>query len=574
MEMKVLFVALNSKFAHVNLAVRYLNNSIRHIEEIESEFLEFTINQKKDYILWEILETKADIVCFSSYIWNINEILSLAESLKMGNGDIKILLGGPEVTFESKELMNGNDFIDYVIKGEGELPVREFFEKMASGVNIETVKGLTYRTNGLVLENENYGPIEDMSILDYPYEEGENFKNKYVYYESSRGCPFNCSFCISSSINGVSNLSLERVKEDLDKLLKTEANVIKFVDRTFNTDRKRAEEIIHHIVNNNQKGMKIHFEITAELLDDNLISLINSLPEDMFQFEIGVQSTNPNTLNEVNRKSDINKLRDIVKRIGVGNNVHRHLDLIAGLPEEDMKSFGKSFNDVYNMKIEKIQLGFLKVLKGTSIRENAKKYGIVYKKTAPYEVIKTDCMSDRELLYLKKIEELVDVFYNEHHFINSIEKLMTIYEPFDFFKTLCSYWIKEGLFDRPSKKSDMYGVLNEFALKLCNMDIRDELRDDFLLNERNLDIPAFFQGVNEKECLKLKHELLKSENFRKKYFEGYDNIQNKKLVNRFRLVKIDDRYYAYVYGDKRNIFSRSIKTDVTDILEEELNDIF
>ena len=441
------------------------------------------------------------------------------------------------------------------------------------GENIDDLKGLSYRRKGIVVENENFCSIEDMSILEYPYEEGETFQNKYVYYESSRGCPFNCSVCISSSIYGVSNLPLERVKEDLDKLLKTEANVIKFVDRTFNTDRERAEEIINHIVKNNHKRMKIHFEITAELLEDNMISLINSLPVDMFQFEIGVQSTNTSTLNAVNRKSDIKKLRAVVERIGAGNNVHRHLDLIAGLPEEDMESFGKSFNDVYNMKIEKIQLGFLKVLKGTAIRRDAEKYGIVYKKTAPYEVIKTDCMSNRELLYLKKIEELVDIFYNEHHFINSVEKLMTIYEPFEFFKTFCNYWISEGLFDKPLKKSEMYGILHDFALKVGGLDISRELIDDFLLNERNLDMPAFFEGVNEKEYLKLKHELLKSENFRNKYFEGCEKIQNKKLVNRFRLIRNEDRYIVYLYGDKRNIFSRSIRIDVTDILEEELNDI-
>ncbi|SHJ14928.1 Radical SAM superfamily enzyme YgiQ, UPF0313 family [Dethiosulfatibacter aminovorans DSM 17477] len=573
MKMKVLFVALNSKYSHVNLAIRYMSNSIRDIKGIESDFLEFTINQKEDYILWEILEAKADIVCFSSYIWNINEILSLSESLKMGNESIKILLGGPEVTFESVELLNDNEFIDYVIKGEGELPVREFFGKMSQGEDIDSVKGLTYRKNGAVVENANYGPIKDMAAIEYPYGIGESFKNKYVYYESSRGCPFNCSFCISSSINGVSNLPLERVKDDLDKLLKTEANVIKFVDRTFNTDRKRAVEIINHIVKNNHKRMKIHFEITAEILDDNMISLINDLPEDMFQFEIGVQSTNPYTLNAVNRKSDIVKLRDIVERIGAGNNVHRHLDLIAGLPEEDMESFGKSFNDVYNMKVEKIQLGFLKVLKGTEIRKNAEKYGIVYKKTAPYEVIKTDSMSSKELLYLKKIEELVDIFYNEHHFINSIEKLMTIYEPFEFFKTFCSYWISEGLFDKPLKKSEMYGIINDFALNVPGIDISAELIDDFLFNERNLDLPSFFDEIHEKECLKFKHELLKSENFRNKYFTGCEGIQNKRLVNRFRLVRNDDKYIAYIYGDKRNIFSRSIKIDVTDILEEELNDI-
>lgn len=573
MKMKVVFVALNSKYSHVNLAIRYMDKIIRDIKGVESDLLEFTINQKEDYILWEILETKADIVCFSSYIWNINEILSLSESLKMGNENIKILLGGPEVTFESVELLNDNEFIDYVIKGEGELPVREFFGKLSQGEDIDSVKGLAYRKNGAVVENANYGPIKDMAAIEYPYGTGESFKNKYVYYESSRGCPFNCSFCISSSINGVSNLPLERVKDDLDKLLNTEANVIKFVDRTFNTDRKRAVEIINHIVKNNHKRMKVHFEITAEILDDNMISLINHLPVDMFQFEIGVQSTNPYTLNAVNRKSDIVKLRDIVERIGAGNNVHRHLDLIAGLPEEDMESFGKSFNDVYNMKVEKIQLGFLKVLKGTEIRKDAEKYGIVYKKTAPYEVIKTDSMSSKELLYLKKVEELVDIFYNEHHFINSIEKLMTIYEPFEFFKTFCSYWISKGLFDKPLKKSEMYGIINDFASKVPGVDISPELIDDFLLNERNLDIPSFFEDINEKEYLKFKHELLKSENFRNKYFTGCEGIQNKKLVNRFRLVRNDDKYIAYVYGDKRNIFSRSKKIDVTDILEEELNDI-
>ncbi len=300
--MKVLLVTLDSKFIHANLAVRYLKKFCKD-DDFDIEIKEFTINQKQEYILGEIFSANAELICFSSYVWNIEYIKEIAYIIKEAKNNVRILCGGPEVSFEVEKFMNDQSFIDYVIFGEGELTFREFLlEYQKSCPNLKTIKGLAYRENDKVAINENRELITNLDMINYPYEEDDNFQDKIIYYESSRGCPFCCSFCMSSIDKRMRTFSLDRVKKDLSLLLNTGARQIKFVDRTFNADYKRSMEIMDFIVKHNKNNMTIHFEITADIINDEFLNYVKKLPVNMFQFEIGVQSLNGETLAEINRR--------------------------------------------------------------------------------------------------------------------------------------------------------------------------------------------------------------------------------------------------------------------------------
>ncbi|HBH13311.1 MAG: Fe-S oxidoreductase [Clostridiales bacterium 38_11] len=565
--MNTLLVAINSKFSHSNLAVRYLSNYIRRNSQINISFLELTINQNIDHMLAKVLENKPDVIGFSCYIWNIELVLQLSEIIKVDNSNISIILGGPEVSFESLQTMEKYPFIDFIIRGEGELPLNNLIVALYRQESVEKIPGLTHRVNNTVEVNDDQKLSIALDELSYPYLESEDFSNQYIYYETTRGCPFNCSFCLSSSKQGVRKLSLERIREDLRKIVRTKANAIKLVDRTFNFDKKRAMEIMSYIVEINQNNIKFHMELTAEILDDEFIEFINQLPIDMFQFEIGVQSTNSKTLAAVNRRSDYRTLAAIASRIIKGKNAHVHLDLIAGLPYQSYDNFRKSFNDIYNLKAEKLQLGFLKVLKGTSIRANADLYGIRYLDKAPYEVIRTNDINLSELLLLKKIESLVSVYYDEHYFINTLDAVMEFTSPFDFFEDFAMYWTKHLLFDSYHKRSILFDLLYGFIQEKYQLDVRGSLLDDFLLSEKNIEVPKYLYEKEEKQYTHLKHDLLAIPSFKSTYFEKQIDVPNKKLVNDFRLIEKDNEYHAYIYGDKNNIFDRSKKINVTKLLQ-------
>ena len=297
--MKALLVTLDSKFIHANLAVRYLKKFCESSGQnnIDIEIKEFTINQKQEYILNEIFSARADLVCFSTYVWNIECIKELAYVIKEAKNDVKILCGGPEVSFEIEKFMKNSAFVDYVIFGEGELTFREFLnEYVKEQPEFNSIKGLAFRdgrdNNDKIVINRHREPISNLDIINYPYEESDNFEDKIIYYESSRGCPFSCSFCMSSIEKKMRTFSMDRVKRDLSMLLNTKARQIKFVDRTFNADYKRSMEIIDFIVEHNKNNMTIHFEITADIINDEFLNYANKLPVNMFQFEIGVQSLN------------------------------------------------------------------------------------------------------------------------------------------------------------------------------------------------------------------------------------------------------------------------------------------
>lgn len=569
--MKVLLVTLDSKFIHANLAVRYLKKFCKD-DEFDIEIKEFTINQKQEYILGEIFSANAELICFSSYVWNIEYIKEIAYIIKEAKKNIRILCGGPEVSFEIEKFMNDQPFIDYVIFGEGELTFREFLlELQKSQPNLRNIKGLAYKENGQVMINENRELITDLDIINYPYEEDDNFQDKIIYYESSRGCPFCCSFCMSSIDKRMRTFSLDRVKKDLSLLLNTGARQIKFVDRTFNADYKRSMEIMDFIVGHNKNNMTIHFEITADIINDEFLNYVRKLPVNMFQFEIGVQTLNIETLAEINRRMNIQRLNQVVECIGGGRNIHIHLDLIAGLPYEGYESFKKSFDGIHKLHAEKIQLGFLKVLKGTKIYEDIMKHEIRYRNVSPYEVICTKYISADEILKLKNIEELVDKYYNEKYFESSLEYVSRKLFPesaFEFYENFSVYWQQNNLYKMSHSRKKLYKILFDYVK--YNNKLTDEfigcLRYDYVFNNQHEELPDYLFREAEDKYKSIKRLISNNSKFKEMYFN--ESEKDDKIVNEFRIVNIGSDDVLFIYKDKDNIFNRCTTYIINDFLEE------
>ena len=571
--MKILLVTLDSKFIHANLAVRYLKKFCSDIEcdRLSIEIKEFTINQKQEYILGEIFSANADLVCFSCYVWNIEYIKEIAYIIKEAKNNIKILCGGPETSFEIEKFMKNEPYIDYVIFGEGELTFKEFLLEFKNiNADFNAIKGLAYRDNGKIAINQSREPIYNLDSINYPYEENDNFEDKIIYYESSRGCPFCCSFCMSSIDKKMRTFSMDRVKKDLMLLLNTGARQIKFVDRTFNADYKRSIEIMDFIIKNNKSNMKIHFEITADIINDEFLDYIHKLPVNMFQFEIGVQSLNDKTLAEINRHMNIEKLNNVIEGIVKSNNVHIHLDLIAGLPYEDYDTFKKSFDGIHRLHAEKIQLGFLKVLKGTKIYEDKVKHEIKYRNTSPYEVICTKYISVDEILLLKNIEELVDKYYNEKYFEKSLHYILSnffVESAFEFYEHLSFYWQQNDLYKMSHSRKRLYKILFDYIK--YNDKMTDEfmwcLRYDYIYNNQYEDLPDYLNKQAEDKYKSIKRFLSNDERFKERYFNESNLV---KIINEFRIVDIGTEAVLFIYQEKDNIFNRCNTYKINDFLEE------
>ena len=457
--MKILLTTLNSKYVHSNLALKYLyasaENSRRSID-----IQEFTINNEEDYVLIELIRKDYDLICFSCYIWNVEKTLYLAENLKKARPELKILFGGPEVSYDVVQFMSRYRFIDFIISGEGEACFSELAEGLTAGnPEFEKIRGLTYRVNGKIYVNPQ-GPPLSFESVPFPYHSLVCEDDKIMYYESSRGCPYQCSYCLSALERKVRALSFERVKSDLSYFIYKRVNQVKFIDRTFNWDKKRCLEILKYLIVSDNGVTNFHFELCGDLIDEDLLRLLSSARPGLFQFEIGVQSTNEKTLAACNRRCDFPKLLSNVRRLKEYGNIHLHLDLIAGLPYEDYSSFRKSFNDVYVLKADQLQLGFLKLIKGAPLREHADEHGYIYKAKAPYEVISNNYITAYDLIRLKKMENLLDLYYNRGGFRRtldySIENLAET--PFDFYEELADYYYLKGYQHRSHKKEDMYRI--------------------------------------------------------------------------------------------------------------------
>ena len=469
--MKILLTTLNSKYVHSNLALRYLlasaimKNDREDTDDLSFELKEFTINNDQNYIFSEIARANYDMVCFSCYIWNISQTSRLAEDLKKAKPEILICVGGPEVSFDSEKFIEDNPWVDFVLSGEGEESFPALCKALSESVtDLESIEGLTYRTGENILKSP-ICPAVDFNEVPFPYDYMECDLQRVIYYESTRGCPYRCSYCLSSIEKGVRAKNIDKVKRELFYFIQREVMQVKFVDRTFNYDRDRAYEIFKFLIINDNGKTNFHFEICGELLDEKTFSLLQNARKGLFQMEIGIQSANEETLKEINRHGNLDVLMDKIRKLVAMNNIHTHVDLIAGLPYESYESFGKSFDCVYELGCQALQLGFLKVLKGTPICNQVVRHNIVFRSYAPYEVISTKYITAEELVKLKMIENVLDIYYNRGGFPNSISYMAEASGKgsFAFYEDLAEFYYRSGFQHRDRKKEDQYRILFKFT---------------------------------------------------------------------------------------------------------------
>ncbi len=473
------------------MAIRYLK---REIEDYDVELYESTINEDILNISFDIVIKNPDVVAFSCYIWNIENTLKVANIIKNINENIKIVLGGPEVSFDSIELINKYNFIDFIIKGEGEKVIKPLIDSiyLNSLEGLRSIKGLTYRENLNIVDTGFAETITDLDSIKFPYE--DEIPDKIIYYEASRGCPFRCSYCMSSIDKRVRFRSLDLVKKELKYLIDNNVKLVKFVDRTFNANKNFSREIWKYLIELSPTT-RFHFEIAADLLEDEDIEILKMAKEGLFQFEVGVQTTNIKVLENINRKMNFERVKDNINKILQIGNIHCHLDLIVGLPEEDINSFRKSFNDVMSINPDELQIGFLKVLKGSPIYYDKDKYGIKYCGYAPYQVLKTNTLSSSEINYLLKFEEVFETYYNSHIFERTFNYVFSyIDDYYIFFKELTDYLIQNGFFERSIGLQDKFFQIFNFLInRFEGNTIKDLLIYDYLYNTKKTNLPEFLK---------------------------------------------------------------------------------
>lgn len=492
--MKILLAACNAKYIHSNLAVYDLRAYASAYQE-HILLREYTINQTKDEILKDIYLTGADIVCFSCYIWNISFVKDLLCDLHKILPETKFWAGGPEVSFDAEAFLRKTPQMTGVMTGEGEKTFLELVHYYVDGEgSLAEIPGIVYR-DGEEIHNNGWRELTDLSEIPFVYEQLKDFENKIIYYESSRGCPFSCSYCLSSIDKKLRFRDLELVRRELQFFLDHRVPQVKFVDRTFNCRHEHAMEIWRYILEHDNGVTNFHFEISADLLRDEEIQLMSKMRPGLIQLEIGVQSTNTDTIHAIHRHMDLVKLERSVAKIHSFGNIHQHLDLIAGLPYEEYNTFHRSFNDVYEMKPDQLQLGFLKVLKGSLMEQEAQKYGILHKEKEPYEVLSTNWLSYREILKLKRVESMVEVYYNSGQFQNTLEYLVPQFEDaFIFYEKLGAFYEEKGYSEISHSRMRRYEILLEFLKEETQIDAETAAQYmlyDLYLRERLKKRPSF-----------------------------------------------------------------------------------
>jgi len=495
------------------------------------DMLEFSINNSSDFIIKELYSKSPQVLCFSCYIWNIGLVKEIAGIIKKISPEIKIVMGGPEVSFPPFEILG--EFADIIVLGEGEGVFNELCEYFIKGMpEISKIKGIAYYWERGITVNE-LSPLPDLNSLVFPYKNLDGLTNKIIYYESSRGCPFSCAYCISSITRSVRFLDIDITKEHINFFLKNKVKLIKFVDRTFNCDAERALEIWKYIIANDNNLSSFHFEIGADLLIEEHIDLLREARPGLIQFEMGVQSTNPNTLKEICRASDMEKLYENVAKIKALDNIHLHLDLIAGLPFESFNSFKKSFNDCFDLRPDMLQLGFLKLLKGSDLRLSADKYGIKYRDSAPYEVLFTNHINFHELIKLKDVEHILEIYYNSGIFIATLEYALKIFDTaFDFFYNFSVFWNKEGFHKMPHSRQKHYEILFQYFSGLERADIpfiKDLLKFDMFMNENVKNLPYWLPKTDYTPIIGQITGFFANENNREMYFSKLSEYSPKQL---------------------------------------------
>lgn len=556
--MKILLVACNAKYIHSNLAVydlqAYASDYADHIV-----LKEYTINQQKDDIMRDIYMEHPDVVCVSCYIWNLSFVKELMADL------IKILpgadfwAGGPEVSYDAEKFLTENSEFKGVMVGEGEETFKElagyYVEKNPQ--NLKDMTGICYRDGDQIIHN-GWRQIMDLSSIPFIYKDLSEFKNRIIYYESSRGCPFSCSYCLSSIDKKLRFRDTETVKKELQFFIDNKVPQVKFVDRTFNCKHDHAMAIWKYINEHDNGVTNFHFEISADLLREEELQEMSTMRPGLIQLEIGVQSTNPDTIKAIHRTMDFEKLKGIVDRIHSFGNIHQHLDLIAGLPYEDYDSFRHSFNDVYALKPQQLQLGFLKVLKGSHMMEMCREYGIVYKTQEPYEVLSTKWLDYDHVLKLKTVENMVEVYYNSGQFQNTLEYLEKFFpDAFSIYERLGSFYMEKGYGDVSHTRMRRYEILLEFLEDVpeISMDqVKDQMVYDLYLRENLKSRPGFARDQKPFER------------------QVWDFRKREKVAKNAHVeVFADGTVLLFNYADRDPLTNNAHVTDVTKDVFENLN---
>lgn len=493
--MKILLAACNAKYIHSNLAVYDLQ---AYASEYADHIIlkEYTINQQKDDIMRDIYLEHPDVVCVSCYIWNLSFVKELMADLTKILPDADFWAGGPEVSYDAEKFLTENPEFKGVMVGEGEETFRElagyYVEKDPQ--NLKDMTGVCYRDGDQIIHN-GWRQIMDLSKIPFIYKDLSDFKNRIIYYESSRGCPFSCSYCLSSIDKKLRFRDTEMVKKELQFFIDNKVPQVKFVDRTFNCKHDHAMAIWKYINEHDNGVTNFHFEISADLLREEELQEMSTMRPGLIQLEIGVQSTNPDTIKAIHRTMDFGKLKGIVERIHSFGNIHQHLDLIAGLPYEDYDSFRHSFNDVYALKPQQLQLGFLKVLKGSHMMEICQEYGIVYKTREPYEVLSTKWLDYDHVLKLKTVENMVEVYYNSGQFQNTLEYLEGFFpDAFSIYERLGNFYMEKGYGDVSHTRMRRYEILLEFLENVPEISqdrVKDRMVYDLYLRENLKSRPGF-----------------------------------------------------------------------------------
>ena len=586
--MKVLLAAINAKYIHSNLGIYSLKTYGEKMlkewglaEQAEISLAEYTINHQMEQILQDIYKRKPDVIGFSCYIWNISYVKVILADIKKVLPDVKIWAGGPEVSYHGEAFLKEEPAVDLVMMGEGEITFAHFLKALLEGEDLKQVPGLMVRNADGTFTDTGFRQVMDMSQIPFPYAfmDMKELEHRIIYYESSRGCPFSCAYCLSSIDKKLRFRSLDLVLPELEWFLQAKVPQVKFVDRTFNCKKSHAMAIWQYIRDHDNGVTNFHFEIAADLLDKDELDLLSTMRPGLVQLEIGVQSTNEKTLEAIRRKTDIEEIREITETINSWHNIHQHLDLIRGLPWEDLESFKKSFNDVYEMEPEQLQLGFLKVLKGSYMEELIPTCDLLYSAAPPYEVLCTKWLSYGDVLELKDIEEMTEVHYNSRQFTCTLKELEKEFDtPYEMFSFMAGYYNKNHLFGISHSRIARYEILWKIIQERLEKNgkcetqgkpenggvsekleqYRDLLMTDLYLRENVKSRPTFARDLSDfKDFVR---EFFQREEKTPEHLSGYEGYDSRQMAKMAHLEPLRDGTYLLFDYKKRDPLSYNART--------------
>lgn len=586
--MKVLLAAINAKYIHSNLGIYSLKTYGEKMlkewglaEQAEISLAEYTINHQMEQILQDIYKRKPDVIGFSCYIWNISYVKVILADIKKVLPDVKIWAGGPEVSYHGEAFLKEEPAVDLVMMGEGEITFAHFLKALLEGEDLKQVPGLMVRNADGTFTDTGFRQVMDMSQIPFPYAfmDMKELEHRIIYYESSRGCPFSCAYCLSSIDKKLRFRSLDLVLPELEWFLQAKVPQVKFVDRTFNCKKSHAMAIWQYIRDHDNGVTNFHFEIAADLLDKDELDLLSTMRPGLVQLEIGVQSTNEKTLEAIRRKTDIEEIREITETINSWHNIHQHLDLIAGLPWEDLESFKKSFNDVYEMEPEQLQLGFLKVLKGSYMEELIPTCDLLYSAAPPYEVLCTKWLSYGDVLELKDIEEMTEVHYNSRQFTCTLKELEKEFDtPYEMFSFMAGYYNKNHLFGISHSRIARYEILWKIIQERLEKNgkcetqgkpenggvsekleqYRDLLMTDLYLRENVKSRPTFARDLSDSKDFV--REFFQREEKTPEHLSGYEGYDSMQMAKMAHLEPLRDGTYLLFDYKKRDPLSYNART--------------